>query len=109
MGRAGRKRESRWVSGRAWRGALLLAGLGIASVAPAQQAGRDEVAAAVRPAQHGIPAAVAAADIPAGALGQLARVKDVATIEGIRDNQLVGYGLVVGLHGTGDRDRKSVV
>src|SRR5579859_3748936 len=33
---------------------------------------------------------------------RLARVKDVATIEGIRDNQLVGYGLVVGLHGTGD-------
>ena len=33
---------------------------------------------------------------------KLARVKDVATIEGIRDNQLVGYGLVVGLHGTGD-------
>jgi flagellar P-ring protein precursor FlgI len=32
----------------------------------------------------------------------LARVKDVATIEGIRDNQLVGYGLVVGLRGTGD-------
>jgi flagellar P-ring protein precursor FlgI len=34
--------------------------------------------------------------------GHLARVKDVATIEGIRDNQLVGYGLVVGLRGTGD-------
>ncbi len=34
--------------------------------------------------------------------GQMARVKDVATIEGIRDNQLVGYGLVVGLRGTGD-------
>ena len=32
----------------------------------------------------------------------LARVKDVAAIEGIRDNQLVGYGLVVGLRGTGD-------
>ena len=31
-----------------------------------------------------------------------ARVKDVASIEGIRDNQLVGYGLVVGLRGTGD-------
>jgi flagellar P-ring protein precursor FlgI len=30
------------------------------------------------------------------------RVKDVAAIEGIRDNQLVGYGLVVGLRGTGD-------
>jgi flagellar P-ring protein FlgI len=34
--------------------------------------------------------------------GHLARVKDVATIEGIRDNQLVGYGLVVGLRGSGD-------
>jgi len=33
---------------------------------------------------------------------KLARIKDVATIEGIRDNQLVGYGLVVGLRGTGD-------
>src|SRR6185437_10885028 len=33
---------------------------------------------------------------------QLARIKDVATVEGIRDNQLIGYGIVVGLHGTGD-------
>ena len=33
---------------------------------------------------------------------QHSRVKDVASIEGIRDNQLVGYGLVVGLRGTGD-------
>jgi flagellar P-ring protein precursor FlgI len=31
-----------------------------------------------------------------------ARVKDISSIEGIRDNQLVGYGLVVGLQGTGD-------
>jgi flagellar P-ring protein precursor FlgI len=38
-------------------------------------------------------------DTPAA---QLARIKDVATVEGIRDNQLVGYGIVVGLHGTGD-------
>ena len=34
--------------------------------------------------------------------GRLSQIKDVATIEGIRDNQLVGYGLVVGLKGTGD-------
>jgi flagellar P-ring protein precursor FlgI len=34
--------------------------------------------------------------------GKHSRIKDVATIEGIRDNQLVGYGLVVGLRGTGD-------
>lgn len=30
------------------------------------------------------------------------RIKDVATIEGVRENALVGYGLVVGLGGTGD-------
>jgi flagellar P-ring protein FlgI len=48
--------------------------------------------------------------LPAALVGQdselqspvKSRVKDVATIEGIRDNQLVGYGLVVGLRGTGD-------
>jgi len=33
---------------------------------------------------------------------RLARVKDVATVEGVRNNQLIGYGIVVGLHGTGD-------
>ena len=30
------------------------------------------------------------------------RIKDIADVEGVRDNQLVGYGLVVGLKGTGD-------
>ena len=30
------------------------------------------------------------------------RIKDIAFFEGVRDNQLVGYGLVVGLDGTGD-------
>jgi flagellar P-ring protein FlgI len=32
----------------------------------------------------------------------LSRIKDLAQIEGVRQNQLVGYGLVVGLNGTGD-------
>ncbi len=32
-----------------------------------------------------------------------ARLKDLVSIEGVRDNQLIGYGLVVGLAGTGDR------
>jgi flagellar P-ring protein precursor FlgI len=32
-----------------------------------------------------------------------ARLKDFASIEGIRDNQLIGYGIVVGLAGTGDK------
>jgi hypothetical protein len=31
------------------------------------------------------------------------RLKDLITLEGMRDNQLVGYGLVVGLAGTGDK------
>ncbi|MDJ0941592.1 MAG: flagellar basal body P-ring protein FlgI [Woeseiaceae bacterium] len=31
------------------------------------------------------------------------RVKDLASVAGVRDNQLVGYGLVVGLNGTGDQ------
>jgi flagellar P-ring protein FlgI len=31
------------------------------------------------------------------------RLKEIAGIEGVRENQLVGYGLVVGLNGTGDR------
>tara|TARA_R100000005_G_scaffold96537_1_gene84313 strand:+ start:5408 stop:6568 length:1161 start_codon:yes stop_codon:yes gene_type:complete len=35
------------------------------------------------------------------------RVKDIADFEGIRDNILVGYGLVVGLNGTGDSLRNS--
>ncbi|EPR41704.1 Flagellar P-ring protein [Desulfovibrio sp. X2] len=36
---------------------------------------------------------------PAGAV----RIKDIATFKGVRSNQLVGYGLVVGLGGTGDQ------
>jgi flagellar P-ring protein precursor FlgI len=33
------------------------------------------------------------------------RVKDIARVQGVRDNQLVGYGLVVGLSGSGDSDK----
>jgi flagellar P-ring protein precursor FlgI len=38
---------------------------------------------------------------PAGA----ARLKDLVSVEGVRDNQLIGYGVVVGLAGTGDRQQ----
>lgn len=43
--------------------------------------------------------------IPAAAPHRVeaARLKELAAVEGVRDNQLVGYGLVVGLAGTGDR------
>jgi flagellar P-ring protein precursor FlgI len=42
---------------------------------------------------------------PDGALA-LSRIKDIAEFEGVRENQLVGYGLVVGLDGTGDDVKK---
>lgn len=35
------------------------------------------------------------------------RIKDIVSFEGVRDNQLVGYGLVVGLNGTGDSLRNA--
>jgi flagellar P-ring protein precursor FlgI len=44
-------------------------------------------------------AAMAAHGVPAHA----ERLKDIATVNGVRTNQLVGYGLVVGLDGTGDQ------
>ena len=39
----------------------------------------------------------------ASAAGAMSRIKDITDFEGVRDNQLVGYGLVVGINGTGDR------
>lgn len=44
----------------------------------------------------------------APAAAQSVRLKDIADVEGVRDNQLVGYGLVVGLAGTGDRLRTAI-
>src|SRR5512136_497252 len=43
--------------------------------------------------------------LSASLLPGASRIKDVAAFEGVRDNQLVGYGLVVGLNGTGDRNQ----
>jgi flagellar P-ring protein precursor FlgI len=46
-------------------------------------------------------AAVIATALAAEA-GAASRIKDLANVEGVRQNQLIGYGLVVGLNGTGD-------
>ena len=35
------------------------------------------------------------------------RIKDIVEFEGVRENQLVGYGIVVGLNGTGDALRNA--
>lgn len=48
-------------------------------------------------------AVLALAVMPAGA----ERIKDLANIQGVRTNQLLGYGLVVGLNGTGDKVNSS--
>jgi flagellar P-ring protein precursor FlgI len=52
-------------------------------------------AAAQAPLLSGVSSAVVSTE-------RRARVKDISSIEGIRDNQLAGYGLVVGFAGTGD-------
>ncbi len=41
-------------------------------------------------------------------IAESVRIKDIADVEGIRSNQLIGYGLVVGLNGSGDRLNNSV-
>jgi flagellar P-ring protein precursor FlgI len=50
-----------------------------------------------------IAAVTAALFLIAAASAQAERVKDLASVQGVRGNQLVGYGLVVGLAGTGDQ------
>lgn len=40
-------------------------------------------------------------------VGAQSRIKDITTVQGVRGNQLVGYGLIVGLNGTGDTLRNS--
>ncbi|GAC1659950.1 MAG: flagellar basal body P-ring protein FlgI [Acidobacteriaceae bacterium] len=45
---------------------------------------------------------------PAFAGDREARIGDIAHFEGIRDNSIIGYGLVVGLNGTGDRKQSLI-
>jgi flagellar P-ring protein precursor FlgI len=46
--------------------------------------------------------AVVLALAASGSAHAASRIKDLASVEGVRQNQLIGYGLVVGLNGTGD-------
>ncbi|MCW2265015.1 flagellar P-ring protein precursor FlgI [Gluconobacter cerinus] len=46
--------------------------------------------------------------IPSLTLAATVRIKDITDMEGVRTNQLIGYGLVVGLNGTGDRLTNSI-
>jgi flagellar P-ring protein FlgI len=58
-----------------------------------------------RLARHLVAVLLVLAAVPAAAE---TRIKDIADFEGVRDNMLVGYGLVVGLNGTGDTLRNAV-
>lgn len=64
-----------------------------------------------RSGRLGLAVALAVAVVLAGPgpvrAGGEVRVKDVARVHGVRDNALFGYGLVVGLNGTGDKPRSS--
>jgi flagellar P-ring protein precursor FlgI len=59
-------------------------------------------------ASSALAAALLALFFAGTAAAQSVRLKDIADVEGVRDNQLVGYGLVVGLAGTGDRLRTAI-
>ncbi|MDP3854624.1 flagellar basal body P-ring protein FlgI [Phenylobacterium sp.] len=52
-------------------------------------------------------AALLAATLTAGPALAGSRIKDIVEFEGVRENMLVGYGLVVGLNGTGDSLRNA--
>src|SRR6202790_16493 len=82
-------RDRRHGSGAQVPGEDLSGGAGMSGVYPAK---RFQMACAAL-------LALALSAIPAGATS---RIKDLANIEGVRQNQLIGYGLVVGLAGTGD-------
>jgi flagellar P-ring protein precursor FlgI len=62
----------------------------------------------MQPSAHGLKKMIIVLVLLAGlfssSMAMAARIKDLAAIQGIRSNQVTGYGLVVGLDGTGDKD-----
>ena len=62
-----------------------------------------------RPAKTAVAVGLVVASLGSGpATGQDSRIKDIAQVRGVRTNQLVGFGLVIGLSNSGD-SRKSLV
>ena len=96
----------RGVNHGSWRGGLALA-CSLVMGAAAQNAPPVSPAPPAAQAVLDAPVAKAAPATPLVAPNDQHRVliRDVATVEGIRDNSLVGYGLVVGLKGTGDKQQ----
>lgn len=67
------------------------------------QTTREQLLEAVIKALIGLTVIMASAALWWPAAAHATRIKEVASIQGVRSNQLVGYGLVVGLDGTGDQ------
>ncbi|MDV2116611.1 flagellar basal body P-ring protein FlgI [Alcaligenes faecalis] len=57
--------------------------------------------------RHVLQAAMLAAGLLLAPTSLAERIKDLASIQGVRDNPLIGYGLVVGLDGSGDQVRQA--
>jgi flagellar P-ring protein precursor FlgI len=55
--------------------------------------------------RHAIANGLIACSLALAAAAQASRIKDVAKLDGLAETQLIGYGLVVGLRGTGDGPR----
>jgi flagellar P-ring protein precursor FlgI len=52
---------------------------------------------------------VVAAVLVLSAPAQAERIRDLAVVQGVRGNQLIGYGLVVGLDGSGDQTTQTAI
>ncbi len=61
----------------------------------------------MRPSFRVLSAVILAASLAAAPASAGSRIKDIVEFEGVRENMLVGYGLVVGLNGTGDSLRNA--
>ena len=84
---------------------LIAATLWVSGTGPGLAADIGPQAPYAKPVRPDQPAPRRVAWTPTGggaSSGIASRIKDIANIEGIRQNQLIGYGLVVGLNGTGD-------
>ncbi len=107
-------KRSRWR--RRWKRAicplaasLILLGLGVRSAAQSTEIPADKLSE--RTTDHS--AAHSEGPIAGQSAGQRSgqsadrkvRLRDVSTVEGIRENSLIGYGLIVGLKGTGDKQQ----
>lgn len=82
-----------------WPAEVRAQGAAPAGAAPAPRAAAPRTAAQAAAEEQAQAQALARAQAQAAAR----RIKEVASVQGVRSNQLVGYGLVVGLDGTGDQ------